>query len=1025
MKKRTIFLTMLVVLLALFAVSLSRANAASNSDVAPAVTSSGPDKTIEGDKGTDLYYAANGGVAAVKDIKHGDSIVFTYETAIEITADTYIHIKGHINDKIYRMRLCFESDTPDDRIYDDQGYFFASDKNDSQVKLRVDADGYFTYNAKVLDMNSTGSVSVGGLAVGKKIGKITFQVYTIGNQSGSGYSKTDRIGDMQVLGIAFDNNATYDGFASLDDVLNGGSGDAEPDDGTLKVSDIVSYPSTATVTKEGTDQVIKYSEVSGWATYKMEVTNYDSKYSDLTISFTSSHSVAICVVVNGNTTSKHTVYEAGDNTIIIDLKEVKDDALLYGELPANFALELFMDVGDWTPGTVDENTTETVTLHSVTFTEPAPLPEPEPDDGSLKLSDLSLHANTGDAVITKDGTDQIITYGVKDVLSYSQYAITVKNYDVKYSVFEVKFSTSAAMTICYEMDGKIDWSYGHKNFPAGTNQTFTIDLSASEKFNALPSNFTLVIYLDGEVAAETSKTVTFHSIEYKEPDPVIEEPDDGSLKIGEIASHPKATVSKNEEGQQVLTYSERPGWTTFDMLVKHFDQNPAANTVLEVKFTASAPVTFELYVNNVGGYDHNTYAANKVNTVLFDISGMDLPEEFTISMYIDAPENVVVTETKTVTILSVAFVEPAPEPEGMFLTVSKDGSITVVETEEGWDISYTPAATWQGNEYRSVKFTVNNYEAGYDVVHVKLNLTAGTNVCIWVNYADGSHAAVKDHWAGELVAAESKVYDLGFLMSAYGKAEGAIASIVVYFDNPTQFTTNTTAVEAQILAVELLKSSDLTLSDVTFTVEGTTMDYNGSRPTLTITNVVTGLDYRYEFRAAGSEGEWHLGLPTDAGVYEVRVSFMGSLEYNPYSADAVTVTINKIAQTAEADGVTIDAATRVVTIKEGYEASLDEDFATLLEDGDTVNYGQVVYYRKAEDANHNASEALTTKVDRPVQEEPKDETNDETNDENNGESQVTPEPQPEKKGCGGSVVASLFAMVALCGAVVIFKKREE
>ena len=673
---------------------------------------------------------------------------------------------------------------------------------------------------------------------------------------------------------------------------------------------------------------------------------------------------------------------------------------------------------------IDANAAATLELGEFTFcgapgaSEPS---EPE-DDGTLKVSDIVSHPET--ATVTKDGSDQVIKYSA--LSGWATYDMNVTNYDSKYSVVEIEFTSSHEVAICVVVNGCIDWGVGHKVYKAGEN-TISFDMAGNDYFTLpFPKEFTLSLYIDVNAdnhgVVESEETVTLHSVEFKEPAPVVEEPDDGTLKIGKIASHPKATITENATGEQVITYSERPGWHTFDMVVKHFDQNPAANTMLEIKFTASASIRVEIHVNGVGGYDHPTYAGNKEQTILVDISEMNLPEEFTISMYIDAPDGTEVTEEKTVTIHSVKFVEPAPEPEGMFLTVSKDGSITVVEGDEGWDISYTAAETWQANEYRNVKFTVNNFEAGCDVVHVKLNLTQGTNVCIWVNYADGSYVTVRDHWAGELVASESKVYDLGFLMSAYGKAEGTIASIVVYFDNPTEYTTNNAAVEAQILAVELLKSSDLDLSDVTFTVEGATMDYNGSRPTLTITNEVADLDYRYEYRAAGTDGEWSKGLPTNAGTYEVRVSFMGNLEYNPATATA-TVTINKVNSSVAAEDVTVDADTRVVTIKAGIEASTDADFTELLEDGDTVNYGTTIYYRNPGDANHEASDVLTITVERPAQ-EPSDDPTDEPTDEPSGESPVTPAPEKEK-GCGGSVIASIFGILVLASSVVVLRKKRE
>jgi hypothetical protein len=181
MKKKTIFLMVLMLLVSLFVVN------------AHSVEANEVDPTIYSTDGSTVVSTADGGVVHVKDLKHADEIDIRYSEGIQTSADTVIHIKGHVTE-IYRSRLVVYAG--DEVLYDDQGYFFAEDKSESQVKLRLQ-DNYFTYHGNLgLDLS------------GKTITRIKFQIYTT--------NKTEeRIGVFHLLGIHFDTNPTYDGFASL------------------------------------------------------------------------------------------------------------------------------------------------------------------------------------------------------------------------------------------------------------------------------------------------------------------------------------------------------------------------------------------------------------------------------------------------------------------------------------------------------------------------------------------------------------------------------------------------------------------------------------------------------------------------------------------------------------------------------------------------------------------------------------------------------------------------------------------
>lgn len=518
-------------------------------------------------------------------------------------------------------------------------------------------------------------------------------------------------------------------------------------------------------------------------------------------------------------------------------------------------------------------------------------------------------------------------------------------------------------------------------------------------------------------------------------EPVIpEEPDDGTLKFGDITTSATATITKNESNEQVISYEVSPGWATFDMTVKNYDINLSQ---FEISFTADAAITMCVSIDGNINWDlgHKQYAAGRVQTEVIDVAEYGLGSSFTIQLYLDAEATV--EAARSITIHSVSFKAPAPEPEGMWLGTPSGSGLSCLEGENGYDISYNnDTASW-----RNVTISVNNHEVEYDVIRIKFNVTEKTNVGVYVTYLDESGAAtdkaIRNHWAAEGVVAATGDLDLVFLLGAHIDTGKTITSIKVYFDNPTDFTTNTGDCTAKLLSYELLKSADLDLTDLEFSLEDATFDYTGESVELDV-ECAEDVNFRFEYSNANApEGEevvWNTGTPKNAGEYNIRVSFLGSLEYN-YATITAKVTINKVKATVNADDVTVDAATRVVTVKDGIEASTDSEFAEGSEvlDGDEVPYGTVIYYRNAGDKNHTASDVLELKVERPVEDNPGEDNPGEDTPTEPGDDQPTepgtgetptPTPTPEK-GCLGSVGASIIGVFALLGACLVAKRRKE
>ena len=837
MKKKLIFL-LLVVFLSMFAVSLTKVNAEGN--------------TYHASTGSELVYSEDGGVAYQKGIAHADMLDVSYGEGIEITEDNkMINLKGHVVN-LYRLKVFV--------YYADGTQAEGSRLFDSKDGggLTEAVGGYFEYHG-----------DLGQDWVGKTVTKISYQCYTTDKT-------TERIGELQILGMAFDANGTWTNFAPL--------------------------------------------------------------------------------------------YEAE------------------GSEPSD---------------------QPTIT--------PDPDPQPEPV-GDVVIGDITT---TADATIvkTEDGV-QTITYSVKP--GWATFDMNVSNYNQSLTQLEVQFTTTSTTYICFMINGLIDWSIGHREYAAGNN-TFKYDVTSL----ALPTEFVISMYIDAEegVAVDSEKSITFTSIKLSEPEKQPEIPDDGSLFVSPITSSANAAIVSGDNGQ-TITYSVKPGWSTFNMEVKNYDANLS---VLQVKFTASENVKICFMINGVIDWSiaHKEYVGGKEQTFTYDVSALNLPSDFTISMYIDAEDDVVVDHEKSVTFHSFVFKTPDPLPEGMWLSEPNASSMSCLEADAGWDIKYNnDASSW-----RNIAININNYDVNYDIIKISVDLTAGTNLgirLIWTESGYEKYADIRNHHNGDGVAEETGTYELVYHVGAFGAKGMNLTRLELYFDAPTSYTTNTGDVTAKLNSYEFLASSELTLSELEYTVNNTVVDYTGSPAVLDIVcaeNVKFVVEYSQVLEGI-EEVVWFDGIPSAAGLYNIRVTYAGSLVYNYKSVEA-TLTINKVQAPVNAEAVTYDGASRVVTVLAGYEASIDEEFAAGSEvySGDVVPYGTVIYFRHAGNNNYTPSEISSITVERPAEPTPLPPTEEPT--------PVPPTEDPagddsdDDGGCGGSIVGSIVAVATLLGVVAVCKKRKE
>lgn len=311
-------------------------------------------------------------------------------------------------------------------------------------------------------------------------------------------------------------------------------------------------------------------------------------------------------------------------------------------------------------------------------------------------------------------------------------------------------------------------------------------------------------------------------------------------------------------------------------------------------------------------------------------------------------------------------------------------------------VTYTGIPGWH-----TVNLDVTDIDAKYDIAEIKFTLEKATAICFSYN---GKYDTVLDHF---LYEAGTHTYTVN--LSDY--PQGKDLNVLIYFDAKRKDLTEEDVNSVVLNSFKLKSSATPTLE---FSVADKTTDYTGSAVTLEVSCAET-VEFKYEYQLVGST-EWVAGTPVNAGSYVVRVSYVGdAFEALPVTANVV---INKVAGSTVEGSVTADAQTRVVTVLEGYEASLSEDFAAGDEvyDGDEIAYGQTVYYRLAETENYLAGEVLSFTLVRPhvhtyAEEWSKDEThhwhaatcshNDEVSEKAEhvwGEGVVTTEPTHTEKG---------------------------
>lgn len=276
-----------------------------------------------------------------------------------------------------------------------------------------------------------------------------------------------------------------------------------------------------------------------------------------------------------------------------------------------------------------------------------------------------------------------------------------------------------------------------------------------------------------------------------------------TVEVGKfVANTSLISISENENGEQVISHHvTNSEYFTIEAEVKNYTSKL---NLFKLCFTASESVKLGIQINgkmdwSEGG--HVAYPAGK-QTIYLDVTKYlatnttELPESFVVLIYLDNGNPSV--NAKQITIHSISFVNE------MLLSAPKADGLTCVAGENGYDISYNnDTGSW-----RNLSIAVNNYDTVCTDLQIKLDVPANTNLQIVVEFVDGTGSSgsktLRSHWGSEGVVTTAGEVLLQYDLSEIVAAGNAITKIIIYFDNPTEYTTNTGNITAKLISCKLV-----------------------------------------------------------------------------------------------------------------------------------------------------------------------------------------------------------------------------
>ena len=517
-----------------------------------------------------VFYASSVGHYDIINIYFGVS-----KSSLTISDNTWIHMKGIVSDGIYRLKVNANGSTCQSRLFD------TSKPSNGLIKLNSDRTFEVHYKAK--DFLATDSLN-----------KLGFQIYVDGDDHITGSHNES----LELLGIVFTETETYSDWATPvereEHICNWDTKWTSDTSNHWHVclngcKTLNSYAEHTYV--EGVCSVCGAEEPGelafGVMTTDSQIVTIENALEGGSgkITFISSGTASISIPVENVLTTAHNWFsiklKASDG---VEIKAYADNVYMCADMFAAWNSEKYLEtydeflianakVGEYLatlPSVsnvilpITGEAGDVVEIMDITFTTDGKhqfeTPSVEvPNEGPV--SNISLPSGFNATYVKNEQGEQTITYSESP--KYKTFDIKVTEYDPTNTILEVVFEASDKTTVCFQINGKIDWSLGgHKAYPGERTSKVTIDLTSFEY--ELGSEFIVSIFLDATETVTETKSITFKSVAFKRPEP---EPE--GMYIGKPTSS-NASCFDGALGDEVeWTYGE---WSSVDYKINKYEQ---------------------------------------------------------------------------------------------------------------------------------------------------------------------------------------------------------------------------------------------------------------------------------------------------------------------------------------------------------------------------------------------------------------------------------------------------------------------
>lgn len=436
-----------------------------------------------------------GGVAAFSTIKHADILEMKLGgTTLNATDHKYMHIKGKVSENVYRIKFNYRYNAEGSSTSTLYSSLFNTTASGGIVTLGEDRT--FELHIETPDA-----------LLNNELNRLSFTIYI------NGKSSNERVEKIEFWGVAFTASESYTDFVQPEPAKPV----AELKFGAMQVTGtnatVENNKATFVAADESTIDNLEGEDI----TYlSIPVENYNAsdkpyvsfKYKASGITEIGMHAVG--TDENGDVTGYVAqISPAGWNVTLVDYAKEG-----YSVATANIGS--YLSTYTATSALIfkfKNQANATFEIVEITATKDGEHGFEVPL-GEMVIGDITVPSRLS-ATYSKDANGaQTITY--TELNGWSTFDISVTNYDKNNYIFEAVMTANAAVEICFDIGGTVNWSLGHKAYPADRTSTEQIDVSS---YN-LPANFTIRIYIDAKLEEiSAARSVTFKSITFKTPDP--------------------------------------------------------------------------------------------------------------------------------------------------------------------------------------------------------------------------------------------------------------------------------------------------------------------------------------------------------------------------------------------------------------------------------------------------------------------------------------------------------------------------